>query len=47
LEVSDFVDGEREAFVTFSAKLSSGLLKERSRFLKEEGKWLYVDGLFF
>jgi SEC-C motif-containing protein len=47
LEVHDFLDGEREAFVTFTARLSSGLLKEKSRFLREDGRWLYVDGQFF
>jgi SEC-C motif-containing protein len=46
LSVIDFTDGEREAFVTFEASLSSGLLKEKSRFLKEEERWLYVDGVF-
>ena len=47
LEVIEFVDGEEEAFVTFAAKLSSGLLKEKSRFRRVAGKWLYVDGEFF
>ena len=46
LKIIEFIDGETEAFVTFEADLSSGLLKERSRFLKEDGKWLYVDGVF-
>jgi len=35
----------KEAFVTFEAYLSSGILKEKSRFLKTEERWLYVDGV--
>jgi SEC-C motif-containing protein len=46
LKTVAFVDGEEEAYVTFEALLSSGLLREKSRFLKENGKWLYVDGVF-
>ena len=46
LKVTEFIDGESEAFVTFEATLSSGILKEKSRFLKVEGRWLYVDGEF-
>jgi SEC-C motif-containing protein len=44
LHIIDYLDGETEAYVTFEAKLSSGLLKEKSRFLKEDEQWLYVDG---
>jgi len=47
LEIIDFIDGEKEAFVTFNAQLSSGDLKEKSRFLKLHGRWLYVDGTFY
>ena len=46
LEIIEFIDGEEEAFVTFNARLSSGELKEKSRFLKCYGRWLYVDGAF-
>jgi len=46
LEVIDFTDGRDEAFVTFEASLSSGILKEKSRFLKENGRWFYADGEF-
>lgn len=46
LNVMDFQEEEEEAFVTFEAELSSGILKEKSRFLKVDGKWLYVDGVF-
>jgi len=44
LHIIDSIDGETEAYVTFEAKLSSGILREKSRFLKENGQWLYVDG---
>lgn len=44
LEILEFIDGTHEAFVTFRAKLSSGDLIEKSRFLLESGVWLYVDG---
>lgn len=46
LTILEFMDGGEEAYVTFSAKLSAGELKEKSRFLKVEGKWLYADGEF-
>ena len=46
LKISEFIDGESEAFVTFEAKLDNGILKEKSCFLKVAGKWLYVDGEF-
>ncbi|MDM5272702.1 YchJ family metal-binding protein [Sulfurovum sp. zt1-1] len=45
LKIIEFVDGEEEAYVAFEASLSSGPLIEKSRFLKREGRWLYVDGL--
>jgi SEC-C motif-containing protein len=46
LEIIDFIDGKEEAFVTFNARLSSGDLKEKSRFLKLRDQWFYVDGEF-
>ena len=46
LEVLEFIDGVEEAFVTFKAKLSSGDMVEKSRFLKVEGRWLYENGEF-
>jgi len=46
LEIIEFVDGDKEAFVTFRAKLSSGDMVERSRFLKVDGRWLYESGEF-
>ena len=45
LEVLEFIDGEVEAFVTFKAKLSSGDMVEKSRFLKVDGMWLYESGV--
>ena len=46
LDIIEFIDGEDEAFVTFRARLSSGTMVEKSHFLKIEGKWLDVDGIF-
>jgi len=36
--------GDNDGVVEFAAYYQGGQLHERSRFLKEEGKWLYVDG---
>lgn len=48
LEILEFVDGEDTAFVTFKAHLkqrgNDASFTERSRFMKEYGRWLYVDG---
>jgi len=46
LEILEFIDGEREAFVTFRAFLSSGEILERSRFLLTGDRWLYESGDF-
>ncbi|MCF6205954.1 MAG: SEC-C domain-containing protein [Sulfurovum sp.] len=46
LKIIEYIEGNGESFVTFEAILSSGILKEKSRFLKTAGKWLYVDGVF-
>lgn len=46
LKILDFTDGENEAFVTFEAMLSNGILQEKSRFLKVEKKWFYESGEF-
>ena len=46
LAVTEWIDGEKEAFVTFKAILSSGELIEKSRFMRLNGKWYYVDGEF-
>lgn len=47
LEVLDYIEGENESFVEFKAKLSDGVLHEKSRFVKENGRWLYHSGEFF
>ncbi|MDD5717660.1 MAG: YchJ family metal-binding protein [Sulfuricurvum sp.] len=46
LKISEFIDGDEEAFVTFHAQLDSGTLTEKSRFLKTGGRWLYESGTF-
>lgn len=46
LTILEFVDGEKEAYITFEARLNHSVMKEKSRFLKEEGKWLYESGSF-
>ena len=46
LEILEYIDGEKEAFVTFRALLSDKALIEKSRFLKVDGRWLYADGEF-
>ena len=46
LKIFDFNDNGTEAFVTFQAKLSEGIMDEKSRFLQVEGKWLYESGEF-
>ena len=50
LEILDFIKGEVESFVTFKATLFQDNTDisfiEKSRFLKVEDKWLYIDGQF-
>lgn len=50
LEILDFIDSEIESFVTFKATLFQNKKDisfiEKSRFLKENDIWLYVDGEF-
>jgi len=46
LKIVEFIDGEMESFVSFQATLSGSLLNEKSRFLKVNSKWLYVDGVY-
>lgn len=50
LQILDFINGEVESFVTFKATLFQDnndiSFIEKSRFLKVEEKWLYVDGQF-
>lgn len=48
LTVDEFVDGSEEAFVTFTAYLRQGgfdnTFKEKSRFEKLDGRWMYIEG---
>ena len=50
LEVRRHVPGATEAWVEFVARSKLGgrahRLHETSRFLKEDGRWFYVDGQF-
>ncbi len=46
LEILEFEGGDEEAFVTFHATFGDGEMVERSRFVCEEGKWLYHSGEF-
>jgi SEC-C motif-containing protein len=44
LDILEFIEGEEEAYVHFKAKLSSGEMIEKSRFLKVNNAWLYESG---
>lgn len=50
LEIIDLIEGEIESYVTFKAYLFQNnqdvSFVEKSRFLKENDKWFYVDGKF-
>lgn len=46
LEIMEFTDARSEAFVKFKAKLGDISFVEKSRFLIENGKWLYESGEF-
>lgn len=50
LEVLEFIDGDRQAWVTFRAKLMQGekdsTFIEKSLFVKEDGRWYYKEGQF-
>jgi SEC-C motif-containing protein len=50
LEVLEFIDGESVAYVTFKTTLFSNgedcSFCEKSKFLKEENRWLYHSGEF-
>jgi SEC-C motif-containing protein len=46
LSIMEFCDGENEAFVIFKASLGDTQFVEKSRFLNENGKWLYESGKF-
>jgi len=48
LEIIKFIEGKDEAFVTFKAHLlnnnKDSSFTEKSRFIKENEIWFYVDG---
>ena len=48
LHILNFQDGEKEAFVIFTAHMFQKgediTFTEKSQFLKEDGKWLYYNG---
>ncbi len=48
LKITDFIDGPKEAYVTFTAYLRQGnrdvSFTEKSRFLKIDNQWLYESG---
>lgn len=46
LNILEFVDGEKEAYVTFEARFDHSTMKEKSRFYKINGKWLYHSESF-
>jgi len=50
LEIIEFIDGEDIAYVTFKATIFQGAIDysfvEKSKFLKEQGQWLYHSGEF-
>lgn len=50
LEILDFIDGQEVSYVTFKATIFQGAIDssftEKSKFLKEDGKWLYHSGEF-
>ena len=41
LTIVDFIEREKESFVTFIANFEGGNLKEKSFFIKEQGIWKY------
>ncbi len=45
LEILEYIESKNEATVKFIAYLGSGQMKEKSRFVKEGGKWLYLQAL--
>lgn len=50
LEILEFIDEQTESFVTFKANITQNKqdvsFVEKSRFVKENGKWQYIDGEF-
>lgn len=50
LEILEFIDGEKEAYVTFTAHLKQNgqdaTFTEKSHFEKINGQWLYLNGVY-
>lgn len=50
LEILDFIAGEEVSYVTFKATIFQGAIDssfiEKSKFIKEDAKWLYHSGEF-
>lgn len=50
LEIAEFIEGETESYVTFTAYMDQNHMDitftERSRFLKENGEWLFRDSSY-
>ena len=44
LDILEFIDDAEESFVSFVAKSFSGEMREKSRFIKADGVWLYESG---
>ena len=44
LEIIDFIDGEKEAFVEFKAYIDDYVMYEKSRFIKED-RWYYMEAV--
>ena len=48
LDILEFIDGNSEAYVTFKATIfcdtQDNSFTEKSRFIKENGKWYYESG---
>jgi SEC-C motif-containing protein len=48
LEIIEFIDGTEKAYVTFRATLFSNdkdtSFTEKSAFIKDNNRWLYIDG---
>lgn len=48
MKVIEFVDGDDTSFVTFNAFVTVGRedasFTEKSKFIKKDGRWLYLDG---
>ncbi len=44
LEIIEFIDGDKKAFVKFRAYIDDYVMEEKSLFIKED-KWYYVKGV--